>query len=91
MVMNAIALIIKNTREEEKKMKMLQEFWTEEDGMAVVEILLIMAVLIIIAILFRKAIIDWVNNMIANVFTKANEGGIDGQDLTGTPIPTLKT
>ena len=70
-------------------MKMLQEFWTEEDGIATVEILLILAVLVIIAIVFRKAIIDWVNNMIQNVFKNANEGGIDANDLTGTPVPHI--
>ena len=79
--MNAFALIIKITREEERKMKMLQEFWTEEDGIATVEILLILAVLVIIAIVFRKAIIDWVNDMIDNVFTNADEGKINDTNL----------
>ena len=68
-------------------MKMLKEFWTEEEGMAVVEILLILAVLIIIAILFRKTIIDWVNEMLANVFDNADAGKINGSDLN-TPTPT---
>lgn len=63
-------------------MKMLKEFWTEEEGMAVVEILLILAVLIIIAILFRKTIIDWVNKMLGNVFDAADGGMITGEDLT---------
>lgn len=79
--MNAFALIIKITREEERQMKMLQEFWTEEDGIATVEILLILAVLVIIAIVFRKAIIDWVNDMIDNVFTNADEGKINDTNL----------
>ena len=38
-------------------MKMLKKFWTEEDGITTIEILLILAVLIIIALLFRKTII----------------------------------
>lgn len=63
-------------------MKMLKEFWSEEEGMAVVEILLILAVLIIIAILFRKTIIDWVNKMLGNVFTNADQGMINEGDLT---------
>ena len=63
-------------------MKMLKEFWTEEEGMAVVEILLILAVLIIIAILFRKTIIDWVNKMLGNVFDAADGGMITEEDLT---------
>ena len=84
--MHLIALIIKTTREEEWKMKMLQEFWTEEDGITTVEILLILAVLIIIAVVFRKAIIDWVNKMIVNVCSNADEGLIDPENLN-TPIP----
>lgn len=67
-------------------MKMLQEFWTEEDGIATVEILLILAVLIIIAIIFRKAIVEWVNKMISNVFSSADTAMISGSDLiTKTP------
>ena len=63
-------------------MKMLKEFWTEEEGVAVVEILLILAVLIIIAILFRKTLIDWVNKMLGNVFDAADGGMITEGDLT---------
>ena len=49
-------------------MGMFKEFWEEEDGIATVEILLILAVLIIIAIIFRTAIIKWVKNILANLF-----------------------
>ena len=49
-------------------MGMFKEFWEEEDGIATVEILLILAVLIIIAIIFRNAIIKWVKNILANLF-----------------------
>ena len=70
-------------------MKMLQEFWSEEEGIATVEILLILAVLVIIAIIFRKAIIDWVNNMIQNVFNNATgDGQITNDNLTGPQIET---
>ena len=54
-------------------MNMLKKFWTEEDGMGVVEILLIIAVLIIIALLFRKTIIGWVEKMLATLFPSAEE------------------
>ncbi|MDD6035295.1 MAG: Flp1 family type IVb pilin [Lachnospiraceae bacterium] len=47
---------------------MLKRFWQEEDGMGVVEILLIIAVLIIIAILFRNVIIKWVKDVLAKLF-----------------------
>lgn len=48
-------------------MHTLKEFWEEEDGIATVEILLILAVLIIIAIIFRNTIINWVKNIVANL------------------------
>lgn len=66
-------------------MKLLKEFWAEEEGIATVEILLILAVLIIIAILFRKTIIDWVNKMLGNVFDAADEGMVGNNDLTPQP------
>ena len=49
-------------------MNMLKEFWAEEEGMAVVEILLIIAVLIIIALLFKNAIVEWVTTTLENLF-----------------------
>jgi len=66
-------------------MKMLKEFWAEEEGMAVVEILLILAVLIIIAILFRKTIINWVEKMLDEVFKNANP--TEQTDELPTPTP----
>ena len=48
-------------------MDMLKRFWQEEEGLAVVEILLIMAVLIVIALLFRKTIVKWVEDMLATL------------------------
>jgi len=55
-------------------MKMFKEFWEEEDGIATVEILLILAVLIIIAVIFRKAIIDWVTKTVKSLFGSADTG-----------------
>ena len=66
-------------------MKMLKEFWAEEDGIATVEILLILAVLIIIAILFRKTIMEWVQNMLGDLFRNADPSEMNN---TPTPMPT---
>ena len=66
-------------------MKMLKEFWTEEDGITTVEILLVLAVLIIIAMLFRKTIMEWVQNMLGNIFTN-----VDPETMNQTPTPTPK-
>lgn len=40
--------------------KGIQNFWKDEDGLGTLEILLIVAVLVIIAIAFRKWIMKWV-------------------------------
>lgn len=52
---------------------MLKEFWEEEEGIATVEILLILAVLIIIAIIFRKAIVEWVAKTVTSIFKGADD------------------
>jgi len=38
-------------------------FWREEDGLGTLEILLILAVLVVIAVVFRKWIVSWVNEL----------------------------
>lgn len=57
-------------------MKMLKEFWQEEEGMGTAEILLIIAALVCVALIFREAIVGFVTDAIANVF------GTDTQDGT---------
>lgn len=54
-------------------MGMLKEFWEEEDGIATVEILLILAVLIIIAIIFRNTIINWVKSIVSTIMPDASD------------------
>jgi len=54
-------------------MNMLKQFWAEEDGFAVVELLLILAVLIVIAILFRNTIIEWVKGILGSLFPDSTE------------------
>ncbi|WP_010273531.1 Flp1 family type IVb pilin [Paenibacillus senegalensis] len=40
-----------------------KKFWNDEDGIGTLEILLILAVIVIIAIAFRKWIIQWVSGL----------------------------
>lgn len=47
----------------------IKKFWNDEDGLGTLEILLIIAVLVIAAIAFRKWITQWVKNL----FTQAND------------------
>jgi Flp pilus assembly pilin Flp len=50
-------------------MKMIQkkliQFWEDEEGIGTLEILLIIAVIVIIAIAFRKWIMKWVKQLFA--------------------------
>ena len=46
----------------------LQKFWNEEDGMGTVEIVLIIAALVAVALVFRKAITDFMTDALKNVF-----------------------
>lgn len=43
-------------------MGVLKEFWTEEEGIGVVEIILILVVLIALVLLFKEKITTVVNN-----------------------------
>lgn len=67
-------------------MKLFEAFIKEEDGLGTVEIILIIAVLVGIALVFRKHIITFVNDIIGKVFPQ--ESKIQKND--DLPMPTLK-
>ena len=69
-------------------MNLLREFFTEEDGMGTVEILLIIEVLVCIALIFRTAIVDFVTKTVGDIFGTAGGGVTDtlGQS-TQSPTP----
>ncbi len=54
-------------------MNLLKKFWQEEDGITTVEILLILAVLVIIAVLFRNTIISWVEGILDSLLPESGE------------------
>ncbi|TLS50171.1 hypothetical protein FE782_21090 [Paenibacillus antri] len=41
-------------------------FWKEEDGIGTLEMLLIIAVILVVAIAFRKWIMEWINGLFEN-------------------------
>ena len=45
----------------------IKDFWNDEDGIETIEILLILSVLIIIAIMFRDKVTEWVGNLFENI------------------------
>ena len=53
-------------------LKLLKNFIREEEGMGTVEIVIIIAVLVSVALIFRKAIVGWVTTTIASIFSSAD-------------------
>lgn len=62
---------------------MLKEFWMEEDGMGTVEIILIIAALVCVALIFRQAIVDFVTDTVKSVFGDAEAGAGTGAGDSG--------
>lgn len=50
-----------------------KQFWRDEDGIGTLEMIMIVAVIVIIAIAFRKWIMKWVGEL----FTSTDEGITD--------------
>jgi len=53
--------------------QLIKRFLTEEDGMGTVEVIIIIAVLVGVALLFRKQLINFVNSIINNLFPDASK------------------
>lgn len=51
--------------------KLLRSFWQEEDALGTVEMVLLLAVLVAIALIFKDAIVDWVTVTVEKVFGNA--------------------
>lgn len=51
-----------------KLRKVIREFWLEEDGVAVIEIVLILVILVGLTIIFKKQI----NMLLDNIFKQIN-------------------
>jgi Flp pilus assembly pilin Flp len=75
--------------EEEMKMILnkLQGFWKDEEGIGTLEILLIIAVIVIIAIAFRKWIMKWVKQMFESANAEINTQNMDGSSISPSNGP----
>ncbi|MDX9797215.1 MAG: Flp1 family type IVb pilin [Arcobacteraceae bacterium] len=51
----------------------IKDLWLNEEGMGTLEILLIIAVLVVIALLFREKIIGWVSTLLEKSDTQINQ------------------
>ncbi|MGN0965885.1 MAG: Flp1 family type IVb pilin [Dysosmobacter sp.] len=63
----------------------LKRFWHEEDGMGTVEIVIIIAVLVTVALIFKDGIQGFVKNLMDKFFNP------DNADLGTTPSYTPPT
>jgi len=50
-----------------------KRFWKDEAGIGMLEMLLIIALILVVAIAFRKWIMEWVNNLIQGTNTDVDE------------------
>lgn len=41
----------------------IKDFWNDEEGIQTLEIMLIIAVIVVIALMFRKQIIEWIEKL----------------------------
>ena len=53
-------------------MEMIKQFLKEEDGMGVIEIILIIVVLISLVLVFKNQLTSLVNTLLSKIKTKAN-------------------
>lgn len=56
-------------------MRSFREFWLEEDGIGVVEIILILVVLIGLVLIFKKQLTNLVNDIFETITDKAGKVG----------------
>jgi len=63
--------------------KVLKDFLREEDGLGTVEIVLLIAVLVGLALLFKNQIVDFVAKILGKVVDK----DVDPSDIENTPVP----
>jgi Flp pilus assembly pilin Flp len=66
-------MIMGNRMAENTIIKSVKKFWNEEDGMGVVEIVLITVVLIGLVIIFKSQITSLVNKLLSKMTSQANK------------------
>lgn len=60
-------------RKEQKMRRMIREFWENEDGMGVVEVVLITIVLVGLVVIFKKQITSLVNTILSKMSSQAEK------------------
>ena len=54
-----------------------KRFWNDDAGIGTLEMLLIIALILVVAIAFRKWIMEWVNNLFSNTNQNVLDFGVD--------------
>ena len=55
----------------------LRNFWEEEEGMGTVEMVLIIAALVCVALLFREALVKFIKDALKSVFGEDTQKGTE--------------
>lgn len=55
---------------------LFKRFWTEEDGMTTVELVIVVAVLMVVALIFKDGIVKFINQLMNKYFSPPD---IEGQ------------
>lgn len=58
-------------------MRVIRDFWREEDGIGVVEIILILVILIMIIAIFRKQIVEIISKAFQQINSNAKDVNTD--------------
>jgi len=61
-------LLENKKKKESRSMELLKKFYEEEEGMGTVEIVMIIAALMCVALLFRKQVFSFANSIMEKVF-----------------------
>ncbi|HOM03329.1 MAG TPA: Flp1 family type IVb pilin [Acetivibrio sp.] len=70
-------------------LKLLKSFIKEEDGLGTVEIVIIVAVLVAIALIFRRAIYDFVSGLVEKIFgSPVGDEATHGLPGSSSPAPS---
>lgn len=66
-------------------MEFIKRFFKDEEGMGTVEMVVIIALLLGVALLFRKQIIRFVTSILDNIFTNSETNDLVNDPLNTTP------
>ena len=53
---------------------LIKRFWQEDDALGTVEMVLLLAALVAVALVFKEQLTDWVKSAVEKVFGNADKG-----------------